>query len=1138
MDKIKILNENRALREYDYNKFNHVENIKYGGLHEIKKAYLEPIEINVTIKYLNEDDENKYHKKLLREVMNLKEINQNKNVVKFYGLTKESSKNYYSIVLQQCYGEDLRVYMKNNSSKMNWTFKIRIATDIANGLKYIHRANIVHHALNPKHILEHDGNFVIIGFSSSVFLEDSTPDLTEKISDSEEIYVDPVRSNVNYNNDKSSDIYSLGLILWEISSGKIPEKRSNEAPVNSTPIDYKELYESAWQEDPKIRPSIEEVIQTIDDIDINQIYQDSDYIPNVYLGNSNAPATKKEACLFIVIGTWQTQFLFLTQTYTFVGRNESNDIVIKDQEIGKRHAKIKSFQGKVEIFDLGSKFGIYVNERKLGFRASRTLEKDDKITLGKATLQYLPAGEYENQELKDIEEKLAKLLFEQKVLARKEAINIIGRLCFKRIVQTLIRPEDIFARYGGEEFTILLKNTKSKLAFENAEKLRKAIESHEFNYNGKPVIVTVSFGIADMNSSVESHEDLLKHADEALYDAKKQGRNRVIIWTNKNDSVDSVGKETVSDSKENDSNGKENDSNSEEISSNNYLEIFSKPTYFPTNKKTIQHDKLPSVTNELSVTFQLNLKRHNTNWISIFHKGEDAQYARTPALWLTPSYSQPYFACSVNSNWNINVTAAENKLELNKWYHIAYTLSEPQKRMELYVNSKLIGFKEIKEIKVNESPLKIGHSGTYADFQGEMSNFRYYNIRLSADEIFKDYISYLRNQVKVLTKEVDSNNYLEIFSGPTYFPTNKTTIQPNELLYVTNELSVMFQLNLEKHNSNWISIFLKGEDAQQARNPALWLTPNYSQPYPVCSVNGNWDKHITAETKIELNKWYHIAYTLSEPQKRMELYVDGELVGYTDAKDIIFNEFPLKIGHSDRFTDFQGQMRYYLLHLRLFRAKWIDGPRTKWNAEKEIWERYSNVNVALKCLKEENFNELFKESNNRVVGRFNTLRVYGITYNPELKAYMIVMTLADDGDLSVYLKKSFSSLTYTNKLEILYDIATGLTQIHESGLVHRDLHTKNVMCQGIKDRNLGRGEEFRFVIGDLGLAIPPKKDMLYVTIGTWLNQCLYAPNSEIAKEFKRGDELRLKEPRSQSDNDHCSTLNCTQGLKNLLSEKQ
>ncbi|CAG8848543.1 5663_t:CDS:2, partial [Racocetra persica] len=63
-----------------------------------------------------------------------------------------------------------------------------------------------------------------------------------------------------------------------------------------------------------------------------------------------------------------------------------------------------------------------------------------------------------------------------------------------------------------------------------------------------------------------------------------------------------------------------------------------------------------------------------------------------------------------------------------------------------------------------------------------------------------------------------------------------------------------------------------GEDAQQARTPALWLTPNDSQPYPICSVNSNWDKNVRTETRLELNKWYHIAYTLSEPQKCMELY--------------------------------------------------------------------------------------------------------------------------------------------------------------------------------------------------------------------------------------------------------------------------
>ncbi|RIB20792.1 kinase-like domain-containing protein [Gigaspora rosea] len=166
-------------------------------------------------------------------------------------------------------------------------------------------------------------------------------------------------------------------------------------------------------------------------------------------------------------------------------------------------------------------------------------------------------------------------------------------------------------------------------------------------------------------------------------------------------------------------------------------------------------------------------------------------------------------------------------------------------------------------------------------------------------------------------------------------------------------------------------------------------------------------------------------------------------------------------------------------------AMWIDGPRTKWNTEKKGWERYSNVKVAIKKIVDtnvEDFTELFTElkahlmSNNQIVGRFNVLRTYGITYNPETKEYMMVMTLADDGDLSDYLQKHFSTLTYIKQIEILYDIAIGLTQIHKSGLIHRDLHCRNVMCQGIKDRSQGRGEEYRFVIGDLDHATLPIKD--------------------------------------------------------------
>ncbi|CAG8748035.1 1561_t:CDS:2, partial [Gigaspora rosea] len=255
---------------------------------------------------------------------------------------------------------------------------------------------------------------------------------------------------------------------------------------------------------------------------------------------------------------------------------------------------------------------------------------------------------------------------------------------------------------------------------------------------------------------------------------------------------------------------------------------------------------------------------------------------------------------------------------------------------------------------------------------------------------------------------------------------------------------------------------------------------------------------------------------------------------------------------------------------------------TKWNAEKEVWERYSNVNVALKSLlelKEKDFtSELFKElkshlmSNDQVVGRFNILRTYGMTHDPTSNVYMIVMTLADDGDLSAYMKKHSSTLTFVKRLDILYDMATGLCQIHRSGLMHRDLHSGNVMYQRLKRRDPGRAEEYRFVIGDLGQATPPKKDNevrpdipmstpklyadlmkrcwsgnaekrpdaheIYSTIGTWLNQCLYVPNSKIAEEFKRGDEL-LKTPHLQTlhpNNFRYSTYHDTKALRMKLEE--
>jgi two-component system, cell cycle response regulator len=93
-----------------------------------------------------------------------------------------------------------------------------------------------------------------------------------------------------------------------------------------------------------------------------------------------------------------------------------------------------------------------------------------------------------------------------------------------------IRNVDLGFRVGGEEFVIVLPDTEAEVALRVAERLRKAVSSRAFPLSeGKGALpVTISVGISSFASPSDSLETLLKRADEALYKAKREGRNRVI----------------------------------------------------------------------------------------------------------------------------------------------------------------------------------------------------------------------------------------------------------------------------------------------------------------------------------------------------------------------------------------------------------------------------------------------------------------------------------------------------------------------------------------------------------------------------------------------------------------------------------
>lgn len=105
--------------------------------------------------------------------------------------------------------------------------------------------------------------------------------------------------------------------------------------------------------------------------------------------------------------------------------------------------------------------------------------------------------------------------------------EILKELAF--IMRRFCRSNDVAARYGGEEFLLILPETKMAGAIQIAERIRLEMESHNFLHEGKEFKVTISCGVAEFDKErLSTPTQLVNCADNALYTAKHQGRNRTI----------------------------------------------------------------------------------------------------------------------------------------------------------------------------------------------------------------------------------------------------------------------------------------------------------------------------------------------------------------------------------------------------------------------------------------------------------------------------------------------------------------------------------------------------------------------------------------------------------------------------------
>jgi two-component system cell cycle response regulator len=276
--------------------------------------------------------------------------------------------------------------------------------------------------------------------------------------------------------------------------------------------------------------------------------------------------TRDRASIVVLAGTNVGEMYRVETIEMVIGRASNASVRLSDDGISRRHARIVEEGGTHYLEDLGSANGTMVNGLRIGAR--HKLEDGDKIRLGPATILkfgytddieesfterminaamrdgmtgafnkkfFLDRLDSELSYARRHQFDLSLLLFDVDFFKRINdgyghlaGDNVLKKLA--QVTMAALRTEDIFSRYGGEEFAILCRGVKLQHAGVLGERLRSSVETSIFEHEGRNLPVTISIGVAAYpNCPVETPSQLIAAADEALYEAKRCGRNRVLL---------------------------------------------------------------------------------------------------------------------------------------------------------------------------------------------------------------------------------------------------------------------------------------------------------------------------------------------------------------------------------------------------------------------------------------------------------------------------------------------------------------------------------------------------------------------------------------------------------------------------------
>lgn len=278
-----------------------------------------------------------------------------------------------------------------------------------------------------------------------------------------------------------------------------------------------------------------------------------------------ARSQRNRAYLIVLAGGNVGEMYRVEEGETFLGRGQNATIRLNDDGISRRHARLVQVGGEVLIEDLESANGTLVNGLQVRQQA---LRDGDKIRLGSTTILKFTYNDQLDESFQQqmyeaaLRDGLTKAFNKKHFLDRlemeiafakrhatylslvmfdvdhfKNVNDTYGHLAgdsvlvkLAKLASATVRTEDLFARYGGEEFAVLCRGVPLPNAGILGERLRAMVETTPFEHDGLRLPVTISVGVASHpEQAIDTGAQLIAAADEALYQAKRTGRNRVLL---------------------------------------------------------------------------------------------------------------------------------------------------------------------------------------------------------------------------------------------------------------------------------------------------------------------------------------------------------------------------------------------------------------------------------------------------------------------------------------------------------------------------------------------------------------------------------------------------------------------------------